>query len=174
VNYLTILFLCLIFLGCKVKQGSFNHNQEQMVTTQCPEDGHCSFEVLENKSLKKLKSSLGELYYEVVEGKNVLLKFQYERKQIPNTVDGHYIEQVFIQLDKNNIVLDLAGMKLENVEATFARFCYCKGSTGYYKIKDGNLSIRKIDDKNYTLDYSFKISEVPQIIIEIHELFTLN
>ncbi|MEJ2112303.1 MAG: hypothetical protein P8X62_00855 [Flavobacteriaceae bacterium] len=173
-NYVSMIFICLTMLSCKAKKDSATHNLEHSFTTECPEDGECTFEVLQNKSFKELEGGLGELYYEVAEGKHTLLKFQYERNQIPNTLDGHYIEQIFILLDKNNLELELKDKILQNVKATFARFCYCKGSTGYYKINDGNLSIKKIDDEKYQFNFSFKVTEVPQIINEIHELFTLN
>lgn len=173
-NYLPLLFMCLTLLSCKAKKDSTAHIQEHFVTTECPKDGICTFEILKNKTLKELKGSLGEFYYDIVEGGNSLLKFQYERNQIPNTVDGHYIEQVFVQLDNINLEVKLDGKYLQNVKATFARFCYCKGSTGYYKIRSGDLSIKKTDAENYQFYFSFKVIEVPQIITEIRESFTLN
>ncbi|MDU8886784.1 hypothetical protein RXV94_11480 [Yeosuana sp. MJ-SS3] len=157
-----------------MKKDSFELNQDQTVATQCPEDGNCTFEVLENKSLEKLKGSLGESYYKVVEGKNLLLRFQYERNQIPNTVDGHYIEQVFVELDKNNLEVELNSVNSKKIRVVFARFCYCKGQTGYYDIDKGSLIIKKVEGNKYQLDFYFKITEVPQIITEIHEIFTLN
>ena len=147
--------------SCKVKKDSFELNQDQTVATQCPEDGNCTFEVLES-------------YYKVVEGKNLLLRFQYERNQIPNTVDGHYIEQVFVELDKNNLEVELNSVNSKKIRVVFARFCYCKGQTGYYDIDKGSLIIKKVEGNKYQLDFNFKITEVPQIITEIHEIFTLN
>ncbi|HMC02307.1 MAG TPA: hypothetical protein VKN14_14805 [Flavobacteriaceae bacterium] len=173
-NYLSLVLVCLTVLCCKAKKDMITHNMEHYITTECPEDGDCTFEVLQNKSLKKLKGSLGELYYKVVDGDKILLKFEYERDQIPNTVDGHYIEQVFLELDGSSLEVELKSAELKNVKATFARFCYCKGQTGYYEIDEGNLLIKKTEDKNYQLDFSFKITQVPQIITEIHELFSLD
>ena len=48
----------------------------------------------------------------------------------------------------------------------FGRFCFCRGATGYYKVKEGNLKLKKINE-TYQLDFDFKINEVPQIISKI-------
>jgi len=169
-----ISFLSVIILNCKPQKATISNTFQTVLTTDCPQDGTCTFEVLDNKSLKTLKSDLGEVYTQIIDDESLVVKFEYKRNEIPNTLDGHYIEQVFIELDKNNLELELSDSALKKVKVMFARFCYCKGQTGYYRVSQGKLSVKKIDDKTYQLDLVFKQDEVPQIISGINEKFTLE
>lgn len=167
-----VLLLFISFLtNCKAKSHIQDEQKLELDATECPRDGTCSFDILKNKNLKESKGTLGELYVRVVDGNKIVLKFEYKRNEIPGTVDGHYIEQVFIEIDKNNLEMQESVLKETNI--MFARFCYCKGQTGYYKIKMGTLTIKKIKDNTYHLVLDFTIEEVPQIISRIEETLTL-
>ena len=117
---------------------------------------------------------MGSYYTEVVEGGGYVFKFEYKRNEIPDTVDGHYIEQVFIELNEENLELQLRDSELKKANIMFARYCYCKGQTGFYRISQGNLSIKKTADKTYQLKLDFSQNEVPQIITQIQEVFSLD
>jgi len=173
-KYLMVLFLSLVIINCKPKQAVISDDLQNMLTTNCPLDGACTFEVLKDKSLKILKTDLEETYAEIREGHLLILKFEYKRNEIPDTIDGQYIEQVFIELNPNNLKVDLKDSELKKAKVMFARFCYCKGQTGYYVVTQGNLSIKKIEDKGYQLNLDFKQDKVPQIITQIHEIFYLD
>ena len=53
----------------------------------------------------------------------------------------------------------------------FARWCFCKGQTGFYKINTGNLSISRLENTSYQMHLTFTVDEVPQIIKEIKQNF---
>ncbi len=113
------------------------------------------------------------MYPEITNGDKILLKFDYKRNEIANVMDSSYNEIIYLELDPNNIEMDIKNSELEKVKLTFARFCYCKGQTGYYSINNGSLSIRKVSATSYELSLEFKVNEVPQIISSIQEDFTL-
>lgn len=171
-RYLYILIFFLIS-SCNAKQKVLLIKETDKTTTYCPEDGVCTFEVLQNKFLKILKDEFGNLYPEISDGNGIILKFEYTRNQIPNTVDGHYSELIYVEITKNNLLLELENVQLQEVKLLFARLCFCRGQTGYYKVKKGKLSISKENDK-YQFNLEFKIDEVPQIITSINQTFTLN
>lgn len=173
-KYLMVLFFSVVVLNCKPKQVTTSDNFQNLLTTNCPIDGTCTFEVLKDKSLNILKTDLEETYAEITDGQSHVLKFEYKRNEIANTVDGQYIEQIFIELNPNNLEVELKDSEFKKAKVMYARFCYCKGQTGYYSVSQGNLLIKKFEDNRYQLTLDFKQDKVPQIIRHIQEFFYLD
>jgi hypothetical protein len=168
-----ILFSLLIF-SCATKQNTTEKDSIKTNASICPEDGVCVFEVMSNRSFSIEKDGIGALYPKISEGNKTILKFEYKRNEIPNTVDGQYSELVYLELSPENLEIDLKDGELNNVSALFARLCFCRGQTGYYIINQGQLSIKKLTENQYKLKMSFKIDEVPQVISEIDEVFYIK
>jgi len=171
------LFLILFYLAlvsCKTKQDLLVEKKDTFYSTECPNDGTCTLELMPNKSIKTLYDDFGAIYVEIIDGASVVLKFEYKRNEIPNTMDSQYIEQVFMELDPNYMEVDLTDSELKNVNLLFARLCFCKGETGFYKIREGKLNIDKTDENNYQFHLIFKVNEVPQIITEIGQVLKLD
>ena len=169
-KYLYILMCCSIIFSCNAKQKIISKNEAFNAIANCPEDGVCTFEVLENKALDIRTDNFGDLYPEISNGDKIILRFEYKRNEIPNTVDGNYSELIYVELNPNNLIIELKNSKLQEVKVLFARLCFCRGQTGYYKINNGKLSVTKVDD-NYQFNLEFKTDEVPQVITSISELF---
>ena len=169
-----IAFLFCLTISCNSQQKASIEANKLKVATKCPEDGLCTFEVLTKKSLDIEKGSLGEMYPKISDGKKIVLKFDYKKKEIPDVQDSSYNEIIHLEVDPDNPEVNLKDSELEKVKLTFARFCYCKGQTGYYKITEGNLSIKKTSNDKYNLILNFNTNEVPQIITSINETFELN
>jgi len=157
-----------IYSGNAAVEKSEEHNIKY-----CPEDGVCTLEVLQNKSFKLLKDGIGKLYPKISDGNKIILKYEYKRNEIPNSVDGNYSELIYIEADPNNLELDLKDSQFNKAKVLFARLCFCGGQTGYYRVNDGNLSIAKKGDF-YQLNLEFKVYEVPQIITSVNHSFRLK
>jgi hypothetical protein len=170
--YLTPIFAFVFLFSCKPKQTALVKNSNITISSDCPENGTCHFEVFQNAKLEQLKDNQGALYVNITEGDMLVLKFEYVKNKTPNTSDSSYREEVFIELDPNYIKKDISNFKGENI--LFARWCFCKGQTGYYKIRKGHLSVKKLNKESYQLDLDFKVEEVPQMITSIHQIFTLK
>jgi len=134
----------------------------------CPEDGDCSFEVFKNSNLNLAYDSSGKLYPEVSEGEKIVIKYHYKRKAIENAMDSNYSEYVYIEFDPKAKQIILKDKELQNVKMVFGRICYCKGSMGYFPVREGNLFLFN-SNGNLQLRTSFKINKVPQIINQIDE-----
>jgi len=67
---------CLIIFSCQAKQKLLTENSVENLTTNCPEDGICTFEVLQNKKLKLLQDGIGKLYQNISDGDKIILKFE--------------------------------------------------------------------------------------------------
>jgi hypothetical protein len=171
-RYLYLLIICFLISSCNTKQKALIVKEADKTTSFCPDDGHCAFEVLQNKSLNLKYDGIGELYPKISKGNNVILKFEYKRNEIPNTVDGNYSEFIYVELNPNNLIIELENSQLKEVKLLFARLCFCRGQTGYYKVKNGKLSISK-ENNNYKFNLDFKIDEVPHDITSINEFFVL-
>ena len=173
-RYLYILIMGFIIYSCNAKQKLFTEDKTENLLSLCPEDGTCTFEVLQNKTLEIKKDNFGALYPEIKGGDNIVLKHEYKRHEIPNTVDGHYSEQILMELNPDNLDLELENLEFKNIKVLFARFCYCKGQTGYYPVKQGKLAISKLSKDKFKLNLNFKVDEMPQVITEIKEEFSLD
>ncbi len=172
-KHLHLLIVCFIIISCNAKQKTLLKNETNNTSTICPQDGVCTFEVLQNKSLKLLKDGIGKLYPDISEGDKIILKFEYKRNEIPNTVDGNYSELIYVELNQNNLNIELENSDLQEAKLLFARLCFCRGQTGYYKVTNGKLSIKK-ESNNYKFNLEFIIDEVPQVITSINESFALS
>ncbi len=165
----TFLFIVVYFSFFACKSGQQTNVSEKPQSHHCPNDGVCSFEVLKNKSVVLKYDSTGQLYPEINDSKKIVIKFEYKRNEIPNTQDGNYREIVYFEIDPINPEVNFEDSELKTTNALFARLCFCRGQTGYYNIKNGKLSIKKINESNYGLEFDFKIEEVPQVIKSISE-----
>lgn len=161
------VLLAIVLIACK-------SNKELKLTSRqpCPQDGNCSYEVIKNQTITYNYSNLSKFYPSFSTGKSHIFKFEYKRNSSPNIQDSSYREEVFIELDVNNLETETVGFKGQKI--LFARWCYCKGQTGYYKVENGQLSVKKINQNTYQLRFNFKIDQVPQVITEINHVFSLE
>lgn len=171
-RYLQVFYLMICLVSCKAKSQLVPALAMEVTNMACPEDGTCSFEILKNKSLQIKTDNLGSMYPKMIDGKYSVLKFEYKKQGNTNYQDSGYREEVFIELENNNLEFETTDLKSRKL--FFARWCYCKGQTGYYKIKQGKLSVTKIDAENFQFHLNFKIEEVPQIINEIKQTFSIQ
>ena len=170
-RYLYVFYLIICLVSCKAKSELTATTATKVSKKTCPEDGTCSFEIFKNKTLQIKTDNLGRMYPEMMDGIHSVLKFEYKKQGNANYADRGYREEIFIELT-NNLEVETEDLKDRNL--FFARWCYCKGQTGYYKINQGKLLVTKIDNINFQLHLSFKIEEVPQIINEINYTFSLQ
>jgi len=154
---MTLFILFFLVLTCNSKKEMLNNSSEKIIVSNCPEDGVCAFEILKNKTLTLKKDDIGAFYPVISDGKKTLLKFEYTRNTIPNVQDAEYTELVYIEID-NNKNINLKDLDLKKANAVFARLCFCRGQTGYYPIKSGNLSLQSTSKNKFNLDFSFKVT----------------
>ncbi len=55
----------------------------------------------------------------------------------------------------------------------FGRICFCKGTTGYYKVNNGNLQV-KMNREELIINLQFEVQKIPRIIHTINELIILK
>lgn len=167
-NLLIILFTLFLFSCNSTKKTKETASMNPEISMQCPEDGSCTFSVIKGKSLTVLKDGIGMKYPELKDNpKTNIIKFTYHREAPNGLVDGNYTEEIYFEIPNNFYTLDLKDEALQKVKLLYGRLCYCKGSTGYFKVTDGTLHYDKNKDGTATLSLIFNNNEVPQIIKEI-------
>jgi hypothetical protein len=159
------LFLFAALFSCGSNKQIQTNSETQLVS--CPENGICTFELLQNKRLEIKNDAFGKTYYSLEDDttKNTI-RYIYNLKNDKNIQDSSYREEVVFEFNASETELNLLDTKLQDSKMLFGRFCFCRGATGYYKVKEGNLKLKK-NNETYQLDFDFKINEVPQIISKI-------
>ena len=164
IKLLFFLFFVTL-LSCGSKKQIHTNSETQLVS--CPENGICTFEVLQKKRLEIKNDAFGKTYYSLEDDatKNTI-RYLYNLKNDKNIQDSSYREEVVFEVNALETELNLLDTKLQDSKMLFGRFCFCRGATGYYKVKEGNLKLKK-NNENYLIDFDFKINEVPQIVSKI-------
>ncbi|UMB59657.1 hypothetical protein MHL31_11280 [Lutibacter sp. A80] len=168
-----LLIVCaFLMISCKSNYTVSQYIQQEVET--CPENGVCSIELFPNKAIVFKTDNIGIMYPEISEGSKTILKYTYTKNTIKNIQDSSYTEIIYAEFDADITPMELSDETLQNVKLYFGRLCYCKGETGYFPVKNGELKLTKINKNSFKLDLNFSISEVPQIISKISETISLK
>ena len=170
------LFITVLLVSCKPCQ-NVDYNLKEAIlikTTNCPNNGKCSIELIPNKLLEFKKDEFGNSYPLISEGEKTILKYTYKKNTDKNIQDSNYTEIVYAELDQNLTEISLTSKELQTVKLYFGRLCYCKGETGYFPITNGNFNLKKSGKDALEITIDFKIKEVPQIISKISEIVSLK
>lgn len=111
------------------------------VGNNCPNNGDCKFEILQNKSLEIETDGIGKIYYKLNESTSKdVYRYNYSEK-IKDTLlqDAGYNEEIIFEIEKEKREFSFANQELQSTKMLFGVFCYCKGKAGYYEVKEGNL-----------------------------------
>lgn len=163
---LSSLILC--FIACKTNQESTEKKSlNKTLITNCPEDGACTFDVLDNKSLVIKTDSTGAKYPQVSKGKHRVLKFEYKRNQDPRIADDEYSEVVYAEIESDQENLELKDEELFKAKLLFGRLCFCRGQSGYIPVEKGLLKVTTNKDESVTYRFNFEVAEIPQVLTEI-------
>jgi hypothetical protein len=159
-------------VGCKTNQKITEKDVIFLPGSNCPDDGTCSFEVLKDAGLEIKSDEFGNLYPEIISGNKLVVKYEYKRKEVENTMDSSYSEFIYFELENLEDHFYLKDLELQKVKLLYGRICFCRNATGYYKITEGALLIDNYNQK-LQIKLNFKTPKnIPQIISEIHETIT--
>lgn len=165
---MTLLSIVIMLFSCTAKKEYTDQQKNTALLDTCPKEGSCDVKVNKNKTVILKTSELGELYYELQDSNNkTVIVYTYTKTVPKDIMDAGYREEVVFEINNDIKSSEISDANLEQSKMLFGRFCFCKGSTGYYKIRSGSL---KVDSnkgvKNFNLD--FHIEEVPQVLQKIN------
>ena len=172
------IFILFIFLaGCKSSQ--INSSLEKLsenhtfILSNCIDNAVCNIEIIPKSNLFIKEDEFKNTYVEFEKGNNTIIKYQLKKNELPNTADSHYSEILYIEIDNYNKSLYLKNEELQQVKMIYGRLCYCKGSSGYFKVKNGDLELILSKNK-LSLNANFNVENIPQIVSQIHETISLQ
>lgn len=163
---LLIIPAVLVLFACSSQQKS-DFKTAAINDSDCPKDGECTVRLEKNQSLDIKKDEFGSIYYNLIpsETKNVIV-YEFSRGFDDQLQDSGYREHIIIETDIANPEISLSNFTLEHANVLFGRFCFCRGATGNFKVKEGQLDVKRIKD-GLSVKMDFKITEVPQVITKI-------
>ena len=170
---MTVLSLVILLFSCTGKKEYAAHQFDKAIpTTGCPKEGTCEIKTITGKTLILKTTESGDLYYELGDDKDKTVIIYSYTKTLPEKIqDAAYREEIVFEITKDMRSSMVSDSALEQAKMLFGRFCYCKGSTGYYKVKNGSLGIA-VGKTTAEFNLRFKIGEVPQVLRNIG--FTLK
>ena len=157
-----LLFISALF-SCATKKPAAPISTATL-QSECPKAGTCNVQFLKNKSMVLASEDNRNSYTLIDDPEKNVIVFTYSKTVKGNLQDAGYREEVIFETSQTLSELNLNDADLQKAKMLFGRFCYCKGQTGYYKVRNGKMTV----DFNNNLFSNFKVSEVPQIITEIH------
>lgn len=171
-----VLFIILTLTGCKSKRLNSSLeklNEKHMVSlANCIDNAKCTLEIIPKTNLLIKEDEFQNIYIEFEKGNNTVIKYELKKNNLPNVADSHYSELLFLEIDNYNKSLYLKNEELQQVKMIYGRLCYCKGTSGYFKVNSGYLELELIKNQ-LSLDVKFEVENIPQIVTEIHENISL-
>jgi hypothetical protein len=159
-----IFILTIVLSSCCTKKNKSNLSPSQ-IATSCPNNGDCSLEIIENKSVLT-NMDTGKLNYALVDSfDKTVVRYQYKKDMDQSNVDGGYREEIVFEIEADSNVIKLENNNLKQTKMLYGRYCFCRGQTGLYEVVNGSLNLKNKDELGF--DLSFKIDEVPQIVTHI-------
>ena len=162
-----ILISAGLLTACQSQKGM--EKNPVTVTSICPQDGNCTVEVFKNKSMLIEKDQYGNLSYKVVENPNRnVIKYEYNRI-VKDTMlqDAGYREEIAFETDSKFQAISEKDPNQMNM--LFGRFLFSRENTGYFVVKNKNLTISKVGNKS-EINLEFKVRNVPQVIARFNAI----
>jgi hypothetical protein len=164
-----ILVLFFALASCDVQKNQTQREQDLIPPPHinCPKEGNCTFELLENSSLSLKTDGVGKLYPEITEGDKLVIKYQYKKIVDEDLMDAGLSEYIYLEVDPMEQQIILKDKELQKVKMIYGRICHCSGN-GYYQVKEGNLFLFNRNG-NLQIRSAFKVKNIQQVITEIDE-----
>ncbi len=175
-SYLFCISL-FILIGCKSKD--LNNKNMQFTEKQsfalenCKENAQCNIQIIPNTTLIIKQDEFQHFYIEKGKGEKTIIKYEFKRNKLPNTADSQHTELIYFEIDNNCKSLSLTNQELQEVKMMYGRLCYCKGTSGYFKVTQGELKFTN-ENNELSINLKFKVGKIPQLITEINETIKLK
>jgi hypothetical protein len=160
-------FLLINLSACKcarkTSEGNVQTKTEEKILLKVDSLKNTSRKIYLHKNKKLDISELnGSLIYKIeYSEKTSVIQFVYERDMDKVAYDGGYREEVVFEVPNDVPIQDYKDAGLQETKMLFGRYCFCRGKTGLYKVRQGKLHVVS-SKKEIHFELEFKIIEVPQ------------
>ena len=168
---LRVIMFFVIIVGCSSSREQANQDKIPPPRVNCPEGGDCTFEVLQKSTLSLKTDPTGAAYPEIEPGDNVVVRYHFKKDPEPDVMDSSHSEYLYFEISPGRVEISLKDADLQKVKMIYGRICFCKGETGYFPVRKGNLFVYQ-NEGDLLVRGSFSVKKVPQTITEIEERLT--
>ena len=158
-------------VGCGSSKDQTKENQLPPPRVNCPEGGDCAFEVFQESSLSLKTDQTGASYPEIETGQNVVVRYHFKKDPDPDALDSSHSEYLYFEIPAGRVEMAIKDADLQQVKMLFGRVCFCKGETGYFPVRKGNLFVYQ-NNGDLLVRGEFSVSKVPQILKEFDDRLT--
>jgi hypothetical protein len=138
-------------------------NASKQSTNLCPDNGHCSIKIIKNKALY-VNDKGSDLDYEFVDDESkTVIRYEFSKNKDKKKYDGDYTEEIVFEINNNTNNAEFNDDELSKTKILYGRHCFCRGSSGLFKVNTGKLILKKEND-NISFELSYKTGKIPQII----------
>jgi hypothetical protein len=162
------LLLCFGLCACK------STLQTTTNKTPCPSEGTCTAKIVSNSRLFVNEDVTGARYPTLVKGNKLVFQHHYTKERRKNVADDFYTETVYLEFNPKEKKMFLQDQALEKVGLLFGRFCYCKGSAGWFSVKKGTLKLSQLSKGTYRIQLDFSVAGMPQKVPQIDAIISTN
>lgn len=163
-SFLILSFLLINLASCKSTQKV--SEEKTLLKKDSIKNTAKKIYLFKNKRLE-ISESNGSLSYIMAASETTnVIQFVYEKDMDQAAHDGGYREEVVFETP-TTAEQNYKDAELQNTKMLFGRYCFCRGKTGLYKVKEGNLHVNATK-KDTHFELQFKITEVPQVTTEIN------
>ncbi len=168
---LRLFLLFMLMVSCSSSKEQASTDQIPPPRVNCPEGGDCTFEVLQNSNLSLKTDPTGATYPEIEAGEKVVIRYHYKKDPEPDVMDSNHSEYLYFEINPGRVEISLKDSELQEVKMIYGRVCFCKGESGYFPVRKGNLFLYQ-NKGDLLVRGSFSIPKVPQTIKDIDERLT--
>lgn len=167
-----LFFIFLAFNACKPKFGA-EKNKVIMAKTECPSKGTCDIKIYSDKKLSvEIEEVTGNLYPNILEGKNLIIEFTYDKVSPEVIADASLRESIHFEIPTDTKEMHLKNSELSKINLVFGRHCFCPVS-GYFSVSIGELKLRKKGSK-ISFELEFEVEGVPSVLPKISETIEIE
>ena len=80
---------------------------------------------------------------------------------------------MYLEIDNYNKKIHLKNEELQQVKMIYGKLCYCKGSSGFFKVKNGDLELTLSKNK-LSLVTNFNVENIQQMVSQLNENILLK
>ncbi len=132
---------------CLDQFGDFTPNNK-------PDDGEVEFIFYENAALD-VQENDGRVYFEQVEGDQLVFKYEFIADDNPMIADDEYGEIVWFSVDPDQDTFEIHANNFKRNDALFGRMCFCVDG-GFHRIDEGCIFGKKTSETTWEVAFAIQ------------------
>jgi hypothetical protein len=121
-----------------------------------PMDGEAEFVFYKNSALE-VNEDENYIYFNKVEGDQLVFKYEFTADDNPMIADDEYGESIWFAVDAEADSFDIPASDFKDANVIFGRMCFC-ADRGYHRISDGCIHGEKVSENKWAVAFVIRSS----------------